>query len=497
MGLVAAVAASLAGAAVAIAGSPPAYRLGTAVTASVTEPLVLGGTIEPAREVAVGFPTAGTVASVPASVGEHVSAGQPLAALVTTKLATAEARAADAVAQAQLRLVDDEARQAAAAAAAAAEASATGSSPAAIQADQSRVATAQHQVAADLSRAKAEVRAATIACVRTSPPASPATSGPARAKGTGAGTGAGAGPSRAGGPAGGSTSSGACVKALSAALAAESAGAGAQRSLSGAQSTLNRTMAQARAAARSSGPAVIAATIAADRATIDTAEVGLAQARAALAAATLRSPVAGTVVAVPFAAGEHIGTSAAAADKVMVVGAGSQVALAAVSDTEVGAVHPGEVASVAPDASSGAFGGVVESVGMLATTASNGTVTYPVTVSITGTSHLPIGSVAQVTITVAHAGSGVAVPTSAVRTRGSHDAVELWSGGQVRLTPVTVGVVGPILTQVTSGLRPGQRVVLARLDAPLPNSTTTLRQLRRAGSVARLGGRAGAGRPAK
>ncbi len=65
------------------------------------------------------------------------------------------------------------------------------------------------------------------------------------------------------------------------------------------------------------------------------------------------------------------------------------------------------------------------------------------------------------------------VPSSAVRTVGSVHLVTVMDGTTAKATPVTLGTVGDVLTQVKSGVAPGERVVLADLDQPLPTTSTS------------------------
>ncbi len=68
----------------------------------------------------------------------------------------------------------------------------------------------------------------------------------------------------------------------------------------------------------------------------------------------------------------------------------------------------------------------------------------------------------------------VTVPTSAVTRAGTRAFVQVLTGtsdGHPSL--VTVGVVGNRVTSLTAGLKAGQQVVLADLDAALPSSTST------------------------
>jgi hypothetical protein len=61
------------------------------------------------------------------------------------------------------------------------------------------------------------------------------------------------------------------------------------------------------------------------------------------------------------------------------------------------------------------------------------------------------------------------VPTSAVHGQ-SPATVTVLAGTQSSPREVTVGIVGPLRTQITGGLTAGEQVVLADLDAPLPSA---------------------------
>jgi hypothetical protein len=102
--------------------------------------------------------------------------------------------------------------------------------------------------------------------------------------------------------------------------------------------------------------------------------------------------------------------------------------------------------------------------------ASGSPATYSVTIGLTGQpSGLHAGGYATVTITTAQ-GSGVSVPTSAVHGSGRSATVTVYAAGKTKVTRVTVGTKGPVLTRITSGLKVGQQVVLADLSKPLPTN---------------------------
>ena len=62
------------------------------------------------------------------------------------------------------------------------------------------------------------------------------------------------------------------------------------------------------------------------------------------------------------------------------------------------------------------------------------------------------------------------VPTSAVHTEGTTSYVYLLKGGKEVQQTIGVGAVGTSETQVTSGLKSGQEVVIASLSARVPSS---------------------------
>ena len=89
------------------------------------------------------------------------------------------------------------------------------------------------------------------------------------------------------------------------------------------------------------------------------------------------------------------------------------------------------------------------------------------------TSALHNGGIGSVSIVTGTSAATLAVPTSAVTTEGTLHTVEVYDGSTVTTTRVEVGVVGPVWTQITSGLTDGQQVVLAELDKALPSSATS------------------------
>jgi RND family efflux transporter MFP subunit len=221
---------------------------------------------------------------------------------------------------------------------------------------------------------------------------------------------------------------------------------------------------------------VTAATLARDQSTIDTARAALVRANAALGKTRLASPIAGTVASVGVAAGDSVSSSTAA---VVVNGDDGNVEITIdVTENDIRAIKVGQPAQVAADGALDVLPARVTSVGLLSASDS-GTASYPVVVSLAGAPpSLASGSDAAVSVVTASATNAVTVPSSAVTraATGSTGVVRVLTGGdQVTTTRVTVGAVGPERTQITAGLKIGQRVVLADFSAALPSSSTNAR----------------------
>ncbi|HKN99566.1 MAG TPA: HlyD family efflux transporter periplasmic adaptor subunit, partial [Pseudonocardiaceae bacterium] len=226
--------------------------------------------------------------------------------------------------------------------------------------------------------------------------------------------------------------------------------------------------------------------IAADQAAVDSANAELAAAQQAVAAATMVSPITGTVANVTATAGQSAAAGSADA-AVVVIGSGQDEVTTAVTDSQVGQVKPGDKATVTPDGSTTPIAGTVTAVGALGTTTSSGSASYPVTISLGDTSQrLFDGATASVSITLGTTQAAITVPTSAITTLGGFSVVKKVVDGKASVTRVTLGVRGPAVTQVTGGLRAGDQVVLANMNAPVP--TANLPQVRLGGGGLGAGG---------
>ena len=140
--------------------------------------------------------------------------------------------------------------------------------------------------------------------------------------------------------------------------------------------------------------------------------------------------------------------------------------------SDVGEIKIGQPATITLDGSATPINGRVDSIGMLSSTSSSGSASYPVTIGLAaGTPTLFAGSDAQVSITLADVSDAMTVPTSAVEGIGAASFVTVLQRGKPETVRVSVGATGPVDTQITSGLSVGEQVVLADLSTPLPTNT--------------------------
>ncbi len=162
---------------------------------------------------------------------------------------------------------------------------------------------------------------------------------------------------------------------------------------------------------------------------------------------------------------------------------------------QIDTVKVGQHVTVAADGVSATLRGTVASVGLLSTS-SGSTTTFPVTVTLDpGSRHVFDGIGADVVIATGTVADAITVPNSAVHSgAGGTHTVSVRSGGRTSTRPVTLGLVGTDVSQVTSGLRVGARVVLAQLSKPLPSSSTDQGSIFGKGGPAAFVPRFGAGR---
>jgi len=504
-------------------------RTATVATGSVTQSISLSGSVERVDQMTAAFRTTGTVTSVKVTVGDDVEAGDVVAVMDTADLGRAVTVAQANLVAAQAAL--DAAGSTSSSSSTSTETSAastpststgSGSSPArsastAPASPAPRVDTSGvHQAVDDYD---ALVRAAVTTCqplidAGTSPDPTPtATPSPSESTSPTPSPSASTSPTPSPTPSQTSTEGpfvpasptaeqvGACIHALTSALTSATHTASGMDRLAKALDAAAKALTeqQSNAATQgSNGRTGTTAGAAGGTGTTSTTGAGggsggggsggggtqsaaslevavlqatqdLAGAEQDLDGAVLRAPINGRVGQVGVVAGEPASTSAG----VVIVGAGGAVVTVALPLAELGHVRVAQDVTVTPAGTTDAVPGLVQSIGVLPSSTTSSTPTYPVRVTVP---EAPVtvaaGSTATVSFTLATASDVLTVPVSAVTGVSSGSgAVQVLSGGTVQTARVTVGAVGQGRVQVEKGLTAGQVVVLADPTTALPSST--------------------------
>ena len=225
---------------------------------------------------------------------------------------------------------------------------------------------------------------------------------------------------------------------------------------------------------------ITAEQLAADQKSIDAAAAELVVVQQNLSAASLTAPISGTVADVSITAGSSVSASSSSST-ITIIGTGQKAVTTTVGIASIDLVKQGDTASVTVDGVSKPLPGKVTQVGVLNTSGTSGdTTTYPVTIVLDSTT-VPLydGAGATVAIDVGTADNVLTVPSSALTSIGTGALVSVYAKGKVTRQAVTTGVVGIDRTEIKTGLKAGQQVVLANLHEAVPSSTTTNSRLTR------------------
>jgi len=246
----------------------------------------------------------------------------------------------------------------------------------------------------------------------------------------------------------------------------------AQNSVTNAQDSYN-----SQAVNRPATIAQQAASAASLAAQVDTAQTNLD-------ADTLVSPIAGVVTSVSAQAGDAVsaggsstgsqapgttallpssgnGSASSAGGFITVMANSSYVTVVSMAESDAAKVQAGQTGSTTFDAISGLTIPVhVLAVAGSATITSN-VVNYYVTLALDGTdTRLRAGLTTNASVITASATNVLVLQNSAISHRGTLAFVTLLQGGKSVLTPVTLGVVGATTTEILTGLKAGDKVVL-------------------------------------
>jgi macrolide-specific efflux system membrane fusion protein len=250
-----------------------------------------------------------------------------------------------------------------------------------------------------------------------------------------------------------------------------------QRAVTVAQANKDSAAAQVTAAQDAGGSAT---QIDSAKSQLATAEDKLAAAQDDLDNATLTATIAGTVASVSIAKGDRVsgsgggGGGSSASAQVEIVGTTSWVVDTSVSGTDLSSIKKGQQVRITPSGATQAIFGTVSSVGVVASTASGGSSTFPVTINVTGSpTDLHPGETATVVIVTESVPDVLAVPTAALRQENGQTVVTKVIDGADTTVAVVVGTAYGASTQVTSGLSAGDqvRVTVNRAGAAGGNRT--------------------------
>jgi macrolide-specific efflux system membrane fusion protein len=235
------------------------------------------------------------------------------------------------------------------------------------------------------------------------------------------------------------------------------------------------------------------------KAQVTSAKAALAQANTNLGDAVLRSPISGTVASVSLEDGDTVTgsgssgsgsgsnsstTSTASTAQFVVISTSTWKLEGSVGSADLASLKAGQAVAITTDATTDKLTGTVASVGIVATSTSDGAATFPIVINLAGThKDLYSGTTASAVITIGSYPDVLTVPTAAIRTENSKTVVTKVTGTTTTTTEVTIGKVFGAYTEIKSGLAEGDSV---QITFTRPSSTST-------GSTSNQGGGFGGG----
>jgi multidrug efflux pump subunit AcrA (membrane-fusion protein) len=219
------------------------------------------------------------------------------------------------------------------------------------------------------------------------------------------------------------------------------------------------------------------AQLAADKAALKAARNQLASAKAALAGATLTSPIDGVVAAVNLTVGQSVSgsgsgsgssasglggssSSSTSSAQIEVISTDSWIVDSTVDASSVDLIKVGNQAQLSITGySGGTVYGTISSIAVLSSS-SSGTASYPVVIAVTGSkSGLHDGQDVTATLIYKQLSNVIVVPTVALhRNSSGGEYVEKVVDGKPVQTTVQVGISSGTQTQITSGLTAGDKI---------------------------------------
>jgi RND family efflux transporter MFP subunit len=198
------------------------------------------------------------------------------------------------------------------------------------------------------------------------------------------------------------------------------------------------------------------------RAAVAQAEAQVAYQKAQFAKTVIKSPISGTVLALDVQQGETIAAGLSAPTLIRVTDLNRLQVDAMVDESDIGSVRIGQPASITVDAyPNRTFHGWVTKIASGATMQQN-VVTYDTTIAVENPGGLlKPDMTATAQITVGTHENVLAVPIEAVKPGPKGQIVYVVQGDKIVSKPVMTGVSNESVTEILSGLKEGQTVVLA------------------------------------
>jgi multidrug efflux pump subunit AcrA (membrane-fusion protein) len=227
--------------------------------------------------------------------------------------------------------------------------------------------------------------------------------------------------------------------------------------------------------------------IASANAQLAQAQSQLATAQDNLSAASLTAPFSGVVASVGISVGDTVGsggggtgstsggggagggsatgnnaaTTTSSSSTITVISTSAWVVNASVGSADLAQLKKGLQVQITPTGSRTRVFGTVASLGIIASSSTSGSATFPVVIDVTGNpTGLYAGGSATVTIIVKTVTGVLTVPTPAVVTENGKTVVHQIVGGKQVSTPVTIGTVYGALTEIKAGIKTGDKVVV-------------------------------------
>ncbi len=216
------------------------------------------------------------------------------------------------------------------------------------------------------------------------------------------------------------------------------------------------------------------AAITSAKAQVSSATAALNSAEQDVDDAVLRSPITGIVASVSIEDGDSVtgsGSSAGSGSgasttstststaQFVVISTATWKLEGSVGSADLSTLKAGQAVAITTDATTEQLKGTVASVGIVATSTSDGAATFPVVVNVSGKhTDLYSGTTASAVITTGTYPDVLTVPTAAIRTENSKTVVTKVTGTTTSTTEVEIGKVFGTDTEIKSGLAEGDSV---------------------------------------